>query len=70
MRAPVFCEETEETGEHCAYDGIAEPSGSTLLHEMNALFDLRIQKQKAMAKHVDMSAFSHLIATWLPPVWK
>jgi len=66
VREPVLCEEeveTEETGEHCAYDSIAEPNGSTLVHEMNASFDLRTQKRKAVAKHVDMSAFGHLIAT-------
>ena len=73
MREPVLYEEeveTEETGEHCAYYSIAEPNGSTLVHEMNASFDLRTQKRKGMAKHVDMSAFCHLIATWLAPVWK
>jgi len=51
VRQPVVCEEgeTEETGERCAYESIAEPNGSTLVHEMNASFDLRTQKQKAMA---------------------
>jgi hypothetical protein len=47
VREPVLCEEeveTEETGEHCAYDTIAEPNGRTLVHEMNASFDLRTQK--------------------------
>jgi hypothetical protein len=66
VREPVLCEEevaTEETGEHCAYDSISEPNGSTLVQEMNASFDLRTQKRKALAKHMDMSAFGHLIAT-------
>ena len=47
MREPVICKEkveTEETGELCAYDSIAEPNGSTLVHEMGALFDVRTQK--------------------------
>jgi hypothetical protein len=66
VREPVLCEEeveTEETGEHCVYDSIAEPNGGHLVHEMNASFNLRTQKQKALVKHVDMSAFGHLIAT-------